>query len=381
MDHAGASFTNVDGQVNFMIQPGSYQVFASKEGFLAVDSFVTIGEEDNDPQLLIVLAGKKYYADYSVEPKDAGTVEGAGEYFHGQDISLQAIPAEGYSFLYWEENGFFYPGEQRIINGISSNHFLRARFKRIYYSILTSVTGQGQIILSEGSISPSGRILAEHGSTINLDFLPAEGYYIEDVFVNGKSIGPVESYTIDYADADKSIDVVFKIYTYNIQLMAGENGSIIPHNASTPADGIFIIEHGKHQSFYIIPDPGYKILRVLVDSEDVGTPAAYTFQNVTDHHVLEALFEKKDPTVINQPGISTSLKIYPNPTRNHVNIETERIMIDLKVFDIYGKLVMSSRPGQQKTQLNLEGLTNGKYIIQVILDNDSTLRDIILIIK
>jgi hypothetical protein len=352
MDHAGASFTNVDGQVNFMIQPGSYQVFASKEGFLAVDSFVTIGEEDNDPQLLIVLAGKKYYADYSVEPKDAGTVEGAGEYFHGQDISLQAIPAEGYAFLYWEENGFFYPAEQRFIDGITANHFLTARFKKIYYSISTSITGEGQIIASEGSISPSGRLLTQHGSSVNLDFLPAEGYYIEDVFVNGKSIGPVESYTIDYADADKSIDVVFKIYTYNIQLMAGENGSIIPFNGSAPADDIFIIEHGKHQSFYIIPDPGFKILSVLMDSEDVGTPPAYTFQNVRYNHVLEAFFEETTPSAIDQPGLQDLIKVYPNPARNVVNIEADYIIVSLKVFDIHGRMVLISEPELSKVKLD-----------------------------
>ena len=41
----------------------------------------------------------------SVNPAEAGTVSGAGEYVYGQTCTLTAVPAEGYYFRNWTQNG------------------------------------------------------------------------------------------------------------------------------------------------------------------------------------------------------------------------------------------------------------------------------------
>ena len=45
------------------------------------------------------------YITVSVNPADAGTVSGNGEYAYGQTCTLNATPAEGYFFLNWTQNG------------------------------------------------------------------------------------------------------------------------------------------------------------------------------------------------------------------------------------------------------------------------------------
>jgi len=38
-------------------------------------------------------------------PSDGGVIEGTGEYAHGTEVTLTAIPAEGYEFVEWTEDG------------------------------------------------------------------------------------------------------------------------------------------------------------------------------------------------------------------------------------------------------------------------------------
>ena len=47
---------------------------------------------------------------------------------------------------------------------------------------------------------------------------------------------------------------------------------------------------GDTVTFTITPDPGYRVLDVLVDSVSVGTPATYDFFDVDADHTIEASF-------------------------------------------------------------------------------------------
>ena len=46
-----------------------------------------------------------YTINASANPTAGGTVTGAGNYTHGQNVTLTAIPAEGYTFVNWTKNG------------------------------------------------------------------------------------------------------------------------------------------------------------------------------------------------------------------------------------------------------------------------------------
>jgi hypothetical protein len=53
------------------------------------------------------------------------------------------------------------------------------------------------------------------------------------------------------------------------------------------------VTHGEKRRFQVIPLPGYRISEVLVDKVSVGAVNSYTFNNVTDDHVVEVIFVKK----------------------------------------------------------------------------------------
>lgn len=61
-----------------------------------------------------------------------------------------------------------------------------------------------------GSISPEGELIIALGAGRTFTITPDDGYEIEDVLVNGKSVGAVEKYTLKAATADTVIEARFR---------------------------------------------------------------------------------------------------------------------------------------------------------------------------
>ena len=63
---------------------------------------------------------------------------------------------------------------------------------------------------ANGKITPSGEIKAIEGKQLLFIFTPDSGYKVDDVKVDGKSIGEILEYTYESVNADSTIEVNFK---------------------------------------------------------------------------------------------------------------------------------------------------------------------------
>ena len=95
------------------------------------------------------------------------------------------------------------------------------------------------------------------------------------------------------------------IITYTITATAGSGGSISPSGEVT-ADA------GDNQTLAILPDTGYHVEDVLVDSTSIGVVSEYTFTNVTDNHIIHASFAIDTITI--------EIDIKPGSDPNSVNL-------------------------------------------------------------
>ena len=141
-----------------------------------------------------------------------------------------------------------------------------------------------------GSISPSGTVTVTAGENPTFTITPDRGYHIQDVLVDGVSVGAVSSYPFENVEANHTITATFAkdadpVTRYRIEASAGEGGSISP-------EGIVRVSQGGSQTFTITPDQGYKIEDVLVDGESVGPVSEYTFKNVRAWHTITVTFAK-----------------------------------------------------------------------------------------
>jgi hypothetical protein len=149
-------------------------------------------------------------------------------------------------------------------------------YQPVYYLIESSVGPNGG-----GSIDSSFYVMENRSHTFHI--VPEINWFIEDVLVNGVSVGAIESYTFENVISEHTIQAFFAPDSYTITATAGENGSIDPA-------GEIEVEQGSSQTFTIIPNEGFLVEDVLVDGESVGAATAYTFENITSDHTIHALF-------------------------------------------------------------------------------------------
>jgi hypothetical protein len=86
---------------------------------------------------------------------------------------------------------------------VTSDHTIEATFEPITF-VITALAGSG------GSITPSGEVLVNYGESKAFLISPNSGYKIKDVFVDGKSVGPVSKYTFENITSNHTIEAVFE---------------------------------------------------------------------------------------------------------------------------------------------------------------------------
>jgi len=86
-------------------------------------------------------------------------------------------------------------------------------------------------------------------------------------------------------------------------------------------------------------------------------------------------------TASREEGLVTGklVTVFPNPVNKTVNISIPDIqgMADIRVFDIYGKLMQQRSSGQMNTQLDLSSLSSGIYVIKVMNNGTESMMKIV----
>ncbi|MGB9594676.1 MAG: InlB B-repeat-containing protein, partial [Candidatus Poribacteria bacterium] len=179
------------------------------------------------------------------------------------DAPLPSDPSKRY------KNTFF--------TNISKNYEINVTFDKTDY-IITATAG------SNGAISPSGTVLKRYGEKAEFTFLPATGYIVSQVTVDGQVVTPTDNkYKFTDIRSNHTINVTFEPTKLTITATAGANGKITP-------SGQVQVNYGSNQAFLISADAGYAIQDVVVDGVSVGAVNSYTFANVTGEHTISATF-------------------------------------------------------------------------------------------
>jgi len=159
----------------------------------------------------------------------------------------------------------------------TKNHTILAIFAGTVYHI-SATAGQ------HGSISPSGELVASPGGSQTFTITAEAGYHVFDVVVDSISRGPLAQYTFANIQSNHSIEAIFGINVYTIVALAGPHGGISPV-------GTLLQQTGSNRTFSIVPNVGYQIDSVLVDSVSQGAISHYTFSDIQSNHTIYATFK------------------------------------------------------------------------------------------
>ena len=165
---------------------------------------------------------------------------------------------------------------------------------------------------ANGTISPSGSVSVNYGSSQSFNIRASTGYQITDVIADNVSLGAISSYTFTAVLAAHTITANFAINTFNITASAGDGGSISPN-------GSVNVNYGNNQSFTVTENTGYYIFDVLVNGSSVGAVSSYTFSNVQAAYTILATFAptptpSPSPTGTPSPAPTPTPKPTPTPT-------------------------------------------------------------------
>lgn len=157
----------------------------------------------------------------------------------------------------------------------------------------TTVTPQGVTYYTitptagaNGSITPNSPQSIAAGGHVTFTITPAAGYVVDDVLVNGASVGAVTMYEFTNVTANGTIAASFKtapLVTYTVSATAGANGTIAPAGEQT-------VTKGDDITFTIAPAANYYVDTLTVDGALVQPAKSYTFTDVSANHTISATF-------------------------------------------------------------------------------------------
>ncbi len=244
----------------------------------------------------------------------------------GDDQSVAITPDPAYHVVDVEvDGGSVGPVTNWDFDEVQANHTVSATFAIDTYTVDASA-GPG------GGISASGTTVLDSGDDLSLTITPDACYHVDDVLVDGGSVGAVTSYAFTNVVANHTISATFAIDTYTIDASAGSGGRVSP-------DGTTVLNCGGDQSVTITPDACWHVVDVEVDGGSVGAVTNWDFTNVQANHTLSATFaidtytidasagaggsvSPSGATVVNC-GDDQSVAITPDPAYHVVDVEVD----------------------------------------------------------
>lgn len=131
------------------------------------------------------------------------TIPGSGVVAYGGSLTVTILPWDGYRLVDVLVDGApVGPTFSYTFDNIDADHTVVPVFEEILYTVTAAVTEGGEV-------TPAGVTAVEQGAGQDYSIVPAAGYLVSEVLVDGNPVGPVDSYNFSNIDADHTISAVF----------------------------------------------------------------------------------------------------------------------------------------------------------------------------
>ena len=216
-----------------------------------------------------------------------------------------------------------------------------------------------------GTVTPMDTVHASCDDEVSFTFVPDEGWYVENLIVDGQSIGTPtnDSYTFYNIHENHTIDVIFApvVFIITSSMDPVDAGNITPY-------GQTLVNYGEDQTFNISPFPGYHVIDVEVDGVSQGAITTYTFHNVTANHTIVAHLMTVG---VDEATVNEEIAVWPNPVENICHIQLPDMRNgEVQLFDVQGKMILRKHVETDMVEIDFVGRPSGMYLIRVVSDGN-----------
>ena len=208
----------------------------------------------------------KYNIQTSVNPENAGVVNVEGDGAENTDVTLTAVPAEGYIFTGWNIGSLDNP---LVFENVTEDIEVIANFVRATYKITAEV---------DPNVDPEGLKIVdgvgefEHGDPVSLSAPVIDGYK----FIGWEEESTIisESMVLNFsASADRHLVAKYELIEYKVQAYAFDDKM---GSASASAETYY---YGETVELSATPEPGYKFVKwVDANNDSVSNDPNYSFE-------------------------------------------------------------------------------------------------------
>ena len=371
---------------------------------------------------------QNYTISVSANPSNGGSVAGGGAYHYGDNCTVIATPANGYTFLRWTENGNQVSTNATYTFTVTGNRTLVAQFQQQSYTITATANPT-----NGGTVTGGGTF--NYGQSCTLTASPATGYTFVRWTKNGMQVSTNATYTFTVTESAAYV-AQFSVQSFTVNVSAnptdggtltgggtfnyGQNCTVTAtantgYNFVNWTEGGNVVSTNTHYTFPVTSNrtlvANFTLqtfqITATVDPAEGGTATGsgtynygdevtitvetnedWAFQNWTENSAVVA--EEKTFTIIattnhnfvahlmytegvdEQSGIKTL--IYPNPVNNKLTIEAEQALGMVEIYNLMGALVYSQKDCANKVEINTSDLPTGIYFIRMTNDKTSEAR-------
>ena len=204
---------------------------------------------------------------------EGGSVTGEGNFDHGTQTTIVAVPDDGYVFTGWSGTGISDPYAEETSVEMNETRNISASFSLKQYSLTLLVVGEGGSVTGEGNFF--------HDSNATIEAIPDEGYSFTGWIGDGLS-NRNNSSTIVHMTQPRTISAIFNTKEYLLEINASTGGTVT-------GEGNY--SHGQLVAINAIPASGYQFVEWTGDIDgNVSSPSRTIL--LDDNKSITALFSE-----------------------------------------------------------------------------------------
>ncbi len=312
----------------------------------------------SDRTLVANFNQQNYTITLSANPNNGGTATGGGAFHYGDNCTITAAAANGYSFSNWTENGNVVSSNASHTFTVTGNRNLVANFTLNTYNVSVAADPA-----NGGTVTGGGTYT--YGQTCTVAATVASGFTFINWTENGSFVSSSLSYTFTVTDNHNLVahftENPLPTYTITVTAKPEEGGTVV---------GGGTYQQGQSCTVRATPAPGYTFDKWMENGVVVSQEQEYTFTVTSDRTLVANLLYTE--SVGEQVHVNVSL--YPNPVGDMLTVEAETDIDRLEIYSIVGAMVYSQNNCGNKVELQTATLPAGTYVVRLTTQNATEIR-------